>query len=63
MKYVIKRGSEYLVAVLHTVPVSFRWSIYAYDAVRIDRLEDARKVARISGGDILQFDSARGVVE
>ena len=61
MTYIIKRGSEYLVAVLHTKPQVIRWSIYRYDAARIDRRADAERVARITGGDVLTFYPAEGV--
>ena len=61
--YVIRRGVEYLAGLPYNRAQSARWSIYAWDAVRIRKRGDALDVARVVGGDVLEFSNANGVIE
>ena len=61
--FIIRRGTEYLVAIAYTDSKTPRWSISPYDAVRIPWRDDAERVARIVGGEVVLFDKTTGDVE
>ena len=56
---IVKRGAEFLVG---RIPYSFefRWSRSAYDAWGTREKESARKVARLTGGEICLFNPVTG---
>lgn len=63
LTYIIRRDSEYLVAIAYSDSKTARWSPSAWDAVRIPWLDEAQKVARIFGAEIVRFSNVDGVIE
>jgi len=60
--FIVRRGTEYLVAIAYLDSKTPRWSISPYDAVRIPWRDDADRVARIVGGEVVLFDQTTGDV-
>ena len=56
---IVKRGAEFLVG---RIPYSFefRWSRSAYDAWGTREKESAKKVAKLTGGEIWLFNPVTG---
>ena len=63
IRYVVRRGTKYLVAIAYTDSKTPRWSDSAYDAVRIADRADAEELARMFGADICLFSNLKGVME
>ena len=52
---IIRKDGEYLIGTV-CYSTDLRWSIYAYDAWRTRRKEDAERVARKVGGELVLFN-------
>ena len=61
--WIVRRGSEYLVAMAYIDKRMVRWSTSAYDAARIQDRDKAEKVAGVVGGTVVIFDRITGDVE
>ena len=62
-KWVIRRGVEYLVAIAYLDSRTPRWSRSPWDALRIPWRDEADRVARHFGGEVLRFSQTKGVIE
>ena len=56
---IIKRGSEYLVGTI-LYSTDLRWSRSPWDAWRTRDREKAKKLARVTGGDLWLFNPVAG---
>ena len=61
--FIIRKDGEYLVALAYLDSKTPRWSISAWDAVRIMWFQDAQRVADKLGGEIVRFSNIRGVID
>lgn len=61
MVWVIRKNRQYLVAIAE-ISGQPKYSPHAYDAVRIENANDARRVADRIGGNVHQFYPLTGVV-
>ena len=56
---IIRKGNQYLVC-YSKITGDLKWSMYKYDAWRTPRMEDAEKVVKATGGEILHFNRFTG---
>ena len=62
-QWIIRRGVEYLVAIAYLDSRTPRWSRSPWDAVRIPWRDEADRVAKKFGADVLRFSNVKGVME
>lgn len=60
--YIIRKDGEFLVAIAYTDSKTPRWSLSAWDAVRFQWYQDARRVVDLLGGEIVKFSNIHGVI-
>lgn len=58
--YIIKNLNEYLVAVPYKDTLVKRWSISPYDGCMIYSIENAIRVAKKVGGEVVRFNPING---
>lgn len=63
VSYIIRKDGEYLVALAYLDSKTPRWSVSAWDAVRIIWREDADRIVEKLGGEVLKFSNVRGVID
>lgn len=63
VSYIIRKDGQYLVAIAYTDSKTPRWSVSAWDAVRIMWIDEAEKVAAKVGGEVVMFSNIHGVYE
>ena len=63
IRYVVRRGGEYLVALAYKDSKTARWSKHAFDAVRIPWLDEAKHLADYFGAEVVTFSTTKGVIE
>ena len=63
VSWIVRRGNQYLVALAYTDSKTPRWSNSAYDAVRIRFRDEADRLARYFGAEVLRFSNVKGVLE
>ena len=63
VSYIIRKDGQYLVAIAYTDSKTPRWSVSAWDAVRIMWRQDAERVAEKTGGEVIVFSNVKGVIE
>ena len=61
--FIVRKDGEYLVALAYLDSKTPRWSISAWDAVRIMWFQDAQRLADKFGGEIVRFSNIRGVID
>ena len=59
--YIVRKGRQYLISIVHPGAASAQWSIYYYDAWQSKDRRSAEMVAQKVGGEAVRFDPILGV--